>query len=266
MPKRKMTVLSEILNSTRNTLPEIYQRRTELERQAAAAAPPPEFAASFQGRQVALLAEVKRRSPSAGLINPALDPLHQAREYQAGGAAAISVLTEPHYFSGSLADLISVVQGVALPVLRKDFILDEVQLLEARAAGAAAVLLIVRALEQARLEALLQMATDLGLGTLVETHDAAELERALDTDARVIGVNARNLDNFSIDRKAAWQLLSRIPPERIAVAESGMASRADVELAAEAGADLVLVGGALAASPDPARLAAELSGVPRRGR
>jgi indole-3-glycerol phosphate synthase len=215
---------------------------------------------------VALVAEVKRRSPSRGLIAPGLDPVAQAAAYERGGAAAISVLTDGPHFGGSLEDLRRVAEVVSRPVLRKDFILDERQVLEARAAGASAVLLLVRALPAARLRALLRLATDLGLEGLVEAHGAGELGAALDSGARVVGINSRDLDTFVIDTERAWPLLARIPADRVAVAESGLATRADVERAAEAGADAVLVGTALSASAAPAELARALAAVPRRGR
>jgi indole-3-glycerol phosphate synthase len=215
---------------------------------------------------VALIAEVKRRSPSAGAINEGLDPVDLAQRYAAGGAAAISVLTEEAHFGGAIADLRAVTASVEVPVLRKDFIVDEVQLIEARAEGAAAALLIVRALSQGELRVLLGACAELGLGALVEAHDRAELDRALEAGATIIGINARNLDDFSIDIGSSLELLGTIPADLIAVAESGMSSLSHVARAAAAGADAVLIGGALAASPDPRGRAAELSGVGRRAR
>jgi indole-3-glycerol phosphate synthase len=151
-------------------------------------------------------------------------------------------------------------------LLRKDFILHEDQILEARAAGAAAVLLIVRALPAARLRALLAAAADAGLEALVEVHDRAELEVALANGAGIVGVNSRDLDTFEVDVAAAWELLARVPADRVAIAESGMAGRDDVAAAAQAGADAVLIGTALSASADPEALLADLVQVPRRGR
>ena len=153
-----------------------------------------------------------------------------------------------------------------MPLLRKDFILDELQVIEARAAGAAAVLLIVRALSPARLEALLACARATGLEAVVEVHTAAELDRALGAGAEIVGVNSRDLDTFRIDVADAWGLLARVPPDRVAVAESGMRGREDVERAAGAGADAVLIGTALSLAPDPAGLLRQLSEVVRRGR
>jgi indole-3-glycerol phosphate synthase len=258
--------LSEILRDTRATLPSLRRRAPEFERAASGRPPAASFRAVLRGQSVALIAEVKRRSPSAGSINEGLDPAALAAAYAKGGAAAISVLTEVAHFGGSIADLGAVVGAVDRPVLRKDFIVDEVQLLEARAAGASAALLIVRALEQEALVRLLRFAGTLGLDVLVETHDRRELERALDTDAAIIGVNARNLDTFEVDAAAAWELLQRIPADRVAVAESGMASVLDVQGAADAGADAVLIGSALARSGNPAECAAEFSRVGRHAR
>jgi indole-3-glycerol phosphate synthase len=186
--------------------------------------------------------------------------------YARAGASAISVLTDGPFFGGSLDDLRAVASAVEVPVLRKDFILAEEQLLEARAAGASAALLIVRALGEERLGQLVRVAREVGLETLVEVHTAEELEAAVDAGAEVIGVNSRDLDSFRIDVEAAWRLVGRVPADRVAVAESGMARVADAERAAAAGADAVLVGTALSASADPFALAAGLAGIGRRGR
>jgi indole-3-glycerol phosphate synthase len=260
------STLERILSTTREGLPALRVRRAELERAAAAAPVPPPFLGRWDRSRVALIAEVKRRSPSAGAIQVALDPVAHAQAYAGAGAAAISVLTDGPYFGGSLEDLRQVVAAVPVGVLRKDFILDELQLLEARAMGASAALLIVRALPQPRLVALAAFAAELGLTALVEAHDAEELDRALDSGAPVIGVNARSLDTFAIDTDAAWRLVSRIPRDRVAVAESGMARVEDVVRAAQSGADAVLIGTALSAAADPSTLAAQCAAVPRRGR
>jgi indole-3-glycerol phosphate synthase len=176
------------------------------------------------------------------------------------------VLTDGPFFGGSLEDLQGVAARLRLPLLRKDFILDELQVAEARAFGASAVLLIVRALTPGRLGELIRSASDWGLATLVEVHDARELDIALAADAPIIGVNSRNLDTFEIDVAAAWALLARVPSDRIAIAESGMATEADVRRASEAGADGVLIGTALSKAPDPSALVQALVAVPRRGR
>lgn len=262
----ELQVLEEIVAATRATLPALKSRRSELERAAGRRPVPPSFSRALNGPSVGLIAEVKRRSPSAGAINEGLDPVQLARAYASGGAAGISVLTESRYFGGSLADLEAVAGAAAVPVLRKDFILDEAQVLEARAAGASAVLLIARILPQAALVRLVEYTFGLGLDALVETHNSAEILRAVDAGAPIIGVNARDLDTFIIDTAAAWQLLAGLPADCIAVAESGMGSRADVELAAVAGANAVLIGSALASASDPAARARELSGIARHAR
>jgi indole-3-glycerol phosphate synthase len=260
------TTLTQILDITRAGLGALRARAGELERRAASAPPPPSFRAAFGGERVALVAEVKRRSPSGGAIREDLDPADRADRYARHGAAAISVLTDGPFFGGSIGDLEAVVGRVALPVLRKDFILEETQIVEARAAGAAAVLLIVRALPDARLRALLAFSAGLGLDALVEVHTAAELEIALAADAGIVGVNSRDLDTFRIDVAAAWSLLAAVPSDRVAIAESGMATPADVERAAAAGADGALVGTALSAAADPAAQVAAFAEVRRRGR
>jgi len=186
--------------------------------------------------------------------------------FRSGGAAAISVLTDEPHFGGSLDDLERVARAVALPVLRKDFILDEVQVFEARAAGASAVLLIVRALAPEELARLARVARDLDLGVLIEAHTEAELDRALAADPTAVGVNSRDLATFRVDLGAAERLVGRVPARVPVVAESGIETRSDVERFARAGADAVLVGTALARGADPAEGVRALAGVKRRGR
>jgi len=258
--------LDEILSSTRGRLDGLRRRGAALTREAQASPRPPSFRAALRRSQLAVIAEVKRRSPSVGSIREDLDPAERAELYASQGAAAISVLTDGPYFGGSLADLAEAARRVPVPILRKDFILDELQILEARAAGAAAVLLIVRALPRARLAELLGFAKEWGLDALIEVHTPAELSVALESGSEVIGVNSRDLDTFRIDIQHAWELLGRIPPDRIGVAESGMSTAADVECAAEAGADAVLIGTALSAASSPADLLRAFCQVPRRGR
>jgi indole-3-glycerol phosphate synthase len=260
------TTLTQILATTRAGLGALRARTPELERAALAAAAPPSLRRAFATDRVALVAEVKRRSPSAGAIREDLDPADRAERYARYGAAAVSVLTDGPFFGGSIADLEAVVERVAVPVLRKDFILEEIQILEARAAGAAAVLLIVRALPGPRLRELLRFTDGAGLDALVEVHTAAELETALAAGAHIVGVNSRDLDTFRIDVAAAWSLLASVPADRVAVAESGMSTAADVECAAAAGADGVLIGTALSAAADPAAQVAAFTEARRRGR
>jgi indole-3-glycerol phosphate synthase len=212
-----------------------------------------------------VIAEVKRRSPSAGAIREDLDPGERAALYSGHGAAAISVLTDARFFGGSIEDLRSAVRRAGAPVLRKDLIQDEVQIAEARVAGAAAVLLIVRALGD-RLQQLLHYASGTGLEALVEVHTEEELNIALGAGATIIGVNSRDLDTFSIDTERALAIISQVPAGCLAVAESGMAQRDDVNRAAAAGADAVLIGTALSAAAQPGELLRELTRVPRRAR
>jgi indole-3-glycerol phosphate synthase len=258
--------LDQILSSTRDSLPSLHARRAAVEREAARARPAPSLAGALRRDTVAVIAEVKRRSPSAGSIREDLDPAERAARYARRGAAAISVLTDAPYFGGSIADLRAAAARTTVPVLRKDFILDELQVLEARAAGAAAVLLIVRALPPARLSALLATTAAAELDALVEVHTREEVTRALDAGARIVGVNSRDLDTFRIDTGAAWAMLESIPADVVAVAESGMVTEADVEAAARAGADAVLIGTALSAARDPDALLGRLTGIGRHAR
>lgn len=260
------TTLERILASTQASIGSLRAKRSEIEASALRVPIPPPLLSAWDRKRIALIAEVKRKSPSAGAISEDLDPVAHASTYSKSGASAVSVLTDGPFFGGSLEDLRGVSGVVAIPVLRKDFILDELQIAEARAAGASAVLLIVRALTQPRLIELLKATREMGLEALVEAHDARELDRALSGGATIVGINSRNLDNFHIDIPAAWALLARIPREVVAIAESGMASEADVIRAAEAGADGVLIGTALSSSPDPSSMVTAVSSVPRRGR
>lgn len=209
----------------------------------------------------AVIAEIKRASPSAGRIAD-VDPAERACVCQAAGAAAISVLTEPHHFDGSLADLRAVHLATRIPVLRKDFLVHPSQLMETRVEGADAVLLIAAVLTDLELKAMLAAADDLGLGALVETHSEEDLERALATGATVIGVNARDLETLEVDDDRALQLLERVPDDRIAVMESGISTRGQVERATLAGATAVLVGEALMRADDPGAKLRELRGSP----
>jgi indole-3-glycerol phosphate synthase len=210
------------------------------------------------GARVSLLAEVKRASPSRGVLSAALDPVAQALAYARAGAAALSVLTDARYFHGSLEDLVAVRAAVDCPVLRKEFVIDEYQLWEARAAGADAVLLIVAALDGLALRDLFHAAGGLGLSTLVEAHTAAELEVALALGAPVIGINNRDLQTLTTSLDVSLRLLPAIPPGPVAVSESGISTRADVERVVAAGAHAVLVGEALVRAADVAALAREL--------
>ena len=258
--------LSTILRATRERIGALGPQRAALRRAALEAPAPRPWVPALGGAHVAVIAEVKRRSPSAGAIADALAPAAHARAYVAGGAAAISVLTDEAHFGGSLADLDAVHDAVAVPLLRKDFIIDAAQLFEARIHGASAVLLIVRALEPAVLADLAMQARELGLARLVEVHGPAELEPALRVGPDAVGVNARDLETLRVDVRGSEALLRAVPAGVLAVAESGLATRADVIQVAAWGADAVLVGTSVAGAADPASAVRALTGVPRSGR
>lgn len=209
------------------------------------------LAALAPSDRVKIIAEVKRASPSRGALADIADPASLAVSYQTGGASAISVLTEGRRFKGSLADLENVRSAVSVPVLRKDFIAEPYQVFEARAAGADLVLLIVAALDQATLRELHDLIIQLGMTPLVETHSADEVERALDVGAQVIGVNARDLSTFELDRDLFGRLADRIPSGVIRIAESAVLAPEDVTHYRAAGADVVLIGEALVRGDDP---------------
>ena len=238
-------------------------RRAELERLCASVAPGPSLLAVLRSESVALLAEVKRRSPSKGVISEGLDAAARAQAYADGGAAAVSVLTETAHFGGSTADLIQVRRDSRLPALKKDFHVEPIQLLEARALGASAALLIARALSPERMAGLMRLGRELGLELLVEVRDEAELERSLAEGATMVGVNNRDLETLVIDPDTAIRLIPLIPRAVVSIAESGIRSRADVERYAAAGADAVLVGSSLSAASDPVAATRALAGVPR---
>ncbi|HZP27532.1 MAG TPA: indole-3-glycerol phosphate synthase TrpC [Acidimicrobiia bacterium] len=264
-----MSVLDEILTSKRAEIDGLRARRAELTAAARTAAPPRDFAGALRrgDGELAVIAEIKRRSPSKGELAPDLVPADTARAYAAGGAACLSVLTDGPYFGGALADLRAARTATDLPVLRKDFTLDPLQMVEARAAGADAVLLIVAALpDDGRLRELHDAAIGLGLAVLVEAHDEGELDRALAAGARVVGVNARDLGNFDEDLSVGERLAKRIPPEIVAVAESAIRSVDDARRMADAGYDAVLVGEALVRAADPTGLVAAFAAVPRQRR
>lgn len=258
--------LAILLRDARSRADSLKPRQAALERGAEAAASVRPWVPAFAGPRVTVIAEVKRRSPSAGPIAPDLDPVAHAVACVRGGARAISVLTDPIHFGGTVEDLRAVSAAVSVPVLRKDFILDPLQLLEARAAGASAVLLIVRALAPTTLMALVREAEGLGLGTLVEVHKAREVDAALEAGARVIGVNARDLDTFAVNLPGVESVLARLPGDVVAIAESGVTDVHDVERVAAWGADGILVGTGVARAPSPEIAVRALAAVPRRGR
>lgn len=252
------------------TLVEAARRRAEALRGAEGIqrpeVTPPSFAEALRrGGTVALIAEIKRKSPSRGDINPGIDAGDRARAYARAGAAALSVLTEPTQFGGSLTDL-DAAAGAGLPMLRKDFIVDRMQVLEASHHGASAVLLIAKAVDPAHLADLHGEASGLGLDVLVEVHDEQELQIALDARYQIIGVNNRDLETLAIDQSTGARLIPMIPAGTIAVYESGISTREDVERAASLGADAILVGTALSSADDPSRGVQNLTSVPRQNR
>ncbi|MFT3877986.1 MAG: indole-3-glycerol phosphate synthase TrpC [Propioniciclava sp.] len=248
-----MGVLDDIVAGVREDLAAREAARPLAEVTDAVAGTPPARSVlpALRAPGVSVIAEVKRRSPSKGALADIPDPTALAREYAAGGATAISVLTEQRRFSGTLADLVAVRAAVDTPLLRKDFIVTEYQLWEARAAGADLALLIVAALDDADLARLHGLALDLGLTPLVEVHTAEETRRAVALGAELIGVNNRNLQTLEVDLAQFEKLAGLIPGDRVKVAESGILGIADVERVAAAGADAILVGEALVKHGDP---------------
>jgi indole-3-glycerol phosphate synthase len=255
-----VSVLDEILEGVRADLAE-RQEHAPLEhlKEAAARAPSPRDAmVALKGPDVAVIAEVKRASPSKGAMAAIADPAALAVDYEAGGARVISVLTEPRRFGGSLEDLAAVRDAVRVPLLRKDFVVSSYQLWEARAHGADMALLIVAALEQNALVSLVERAISIGLLPLVEVHTKDELTRAIDAGAQVIGVNARNLATLEVDRTVFARLAPLIPEGIIKIAESGVRGPHDLLAYAAAGADAVLVGESLVTGKDPRSAVADL--------
>jgi len=246
-------ILDDILAETRRTVARAKEARplAALVREAEAAPPPRGFAPALRGEDIACIAEFKRRSPSAGWIREQGDPVQIARAYEAAGAAALSVLTDGPFFGGALADLGLARTAVGLPALRKDFMVDPYQVPEARAAGADAILLIVAALEDRELSALLAEAERFRLDVLVEAHDGAEVDRAVALGAKIIGINHRDLRTFEMDMSLAARLRDRIPADRLVVAESGIRTAGDVQRMRNAGVNAILVGENLMRGEDP---------------
>ena len=246
-----MSVLDEIISGVKEDLAERKIPRSEIETAAYGADPVIDCLPIMRAQEMAVIAEVKRSSPSKGALAAIADPAALAEQYQEAGASAISVLTERRRFSGSLADLDAVRKRVTLPILRKDFMVDEYQFFEARAHGADLVLLIVAALSARQLNDYYEMATELGMASLIEVHTHDELERAMEINPRIIGINSRNLKTLEVDQSAFAELLPEIPAEIIRVAESGISARSEVEVARGFGADAILVGEALVRAGDP---------------
>ena len=258
-----VNLLDEILQATRARVARARKIKSfnDLDSIARDQSPGRHFEAAIRGGEISVIAEFKRRSPSVGPIREDADPAQVAAAYEEGGAAALSVLTEPQFFSGSLADLVAARSACYLPVLRKDFIVDIYQVAEARAAEADAVLLIVAALPDRGLFAdLAAAAREYGLAALIEIHEARELDAAFEVEPDLIGVNQRDLRTFEVDRGLAVRLRNEIPDSVTVVAESGIRTKADVGKLEEAGIDAVLIGETLMTAPDPALALGELLG------
>jgi indole-3-glycerol phosphate synthase len=262
MTGRPADLLETIVAATRTR---VQARRAvvseaALEARVASQAATRGFRAALSRPGVHVIAECKRRSPSKGVLRADYDPVRIARSYEQAGAAAISVLTEPTFFDGELSHLEAVRAAVEIPLLRKDFTIDRYQLLEARAAGADAILLIVAALDDSSLMTLRREAATLGLDALVEVHDDAELDRAIGAGAELIGVNNRNLRTLHVEVEASERLATRLPAHVVAVAESGLRSRGDIDRLAARGYRAFLVGERLMTAEDPGAALGALTG------
>ena len=262
MATRAAPILTRILESRRAAIAELKAggMAAGLSRSVATAPAPVDFRAALVGDRVALIAECKERSPSGGWLQRPYDPVGLARRYATNGAAAISVLTEPEFFGGTLDHLQAIRATVGVPLLCKDFIVDPVQVMAARAAGADAVLLIVAILDDARLRDLLAVTHGYGMQALVEVHDETEVERALQADAAIIGINNRDLTAMQTVKDTTTRLRPLIPAGHLVVSESGIDSRADMDALERLGVNAALVGESLLRAPDLEAKVRELSG------
>ena len=260
-----MSVLDSIIEGVREDLAARRKPLAQLQEAMDIAAPVRDPLKTLLSNELSVIAEVKRSSPSKGALAIIADPASLAEQYENAGASVISVLTERRRFGGSLADLDAVRSRVNIPILRKDFMVDEYQFFEARAHGADVVLLIVAALSKSQLIDFHQLSEGLGMRALVEVHTHDELERALEISPRIVGVNSRNLKTLDVDAKAFAELLPLIPTDVVRVAESGISTRAEVEFAQSNGASAILVGEALVKSSSPELAMRELLGGDRIG-
>jgi indole-3-glycerol phosphate synthase len=262
MATRAAPILERILESRRAAIAELKAdgNPARLARSVAQAPAPADFRAALVAETVTLIAECKERSPSGGVLQRPYDPVALARRYVASGAAALSVLTEPEFFGGSLEHLRAIRVAVGVPLLCKDFIVDPVQVTAARAAGADAVLLIVAVLDDAHLRDLLAVTRGYGMQALVEVHDEGEVERALQADAAIIGINNRDLTTMRTDKGTTGRLCPLIPAGHVTVSESGIDSRADIEALLRLGVNAALVGESLLRAGDLEAKVRELSG------
>ena len=256
-------ILNEIIAHKKKELAGTKQEKSLADVKSAAADREPTrgFERALAGAgEVRLIAEVKKASPSKGIIREDFDPVEIARTYAASGATCVSVLTEEKYFQGSLDYLAAIRSAVGLPILRKDFIIDEYQVYETRAAGADALLLIAACLDRSQMEDYLGTAQGIGLDALVEVHTARDLDKALSINATLVGVNNRNLNTFGVDLQTTIDMVKDIPDDRTVVSESGIRTRNDVVMLQEAGVDAVLVGESLMREQDPGKKVKELLG------
>lgn len=246
-----MTILDRILEVKRAEIAAAKARAPEVERKAKAAAAPRDFVGALRARNPAVIAEIKKASPSRGVLRAQFDPAAIARSYEGAGAACLSVLTDAQFFQGSAADLAAAKSACALPVLRKDFVVEPFQVWESRAMGADCILLIAACLAKREMRELERLAHELGMAVLVEVHDAAELEAALTLQTPLIGINNRNLKSFETKLETTLDLLPRVPPNRMAITESGILVSEDVSRLRNAGIRAFLVGEAFMRAADP---------------
>ena len=262
-----MNILEKIIETKSLEVDNLKRHFKKLLLESEKVSPPRDFLHSLMSDDlVGVIAEVKRRSPGAGAIRPKLNPVSLATDYESSGAVALSILTDTEYFGGSLKDLREVREFVGLPILRKDFIIDESQIYESLVSGADAILLIVSVLDDEQLRDYREMAESLGMAALIEAHDLSEVERGLSAGASLLGINNRNLKTFDTNLKTTIDLIREIPPEVVLVSESGVHSKEDVSMLGEAGVDAVLVGESLLRKDDPGKGVRNLSGQDKRGR
>ena len=262
-----MNILEKIIETKSLEVKNLKRHLKNLLLESEEVSPPRDFLNSLMSDDlVGVIAEIKRRSPGAGAIRPKLNPVSLATNYESSGAVALSILTDTKYFGGSLKDLREVRDFVGLPILRKDFIIDESQIYESLVSGADAILLIVSVLDDEQLRDYREMAESLGMAALIEAHDLSEVERGLSAGASLLGINNRNLKTFDTNLKTTIDLIREIPPEVVLVSESGVHSKEDVSMLGEAGVDAVLVGESLLRKDDPGKGVRNLSGQDKRGR
>lgn len=261
MLRTQSGLLAEIVQQKKHEVADLHARGALLEQQAhERKSHPRSFANALRTRQAGIIAEIKKASPSKGLLQPDFHPAFIAHTYEQGGAACLSVLTDKPYFQGSLHDLEAARAAVSLPVLRKDFTIDRIQVFEAASHGADAILLIAAILETSELATLRELASSLGLASLVEVHDHDELSKAIDSGAEIIGVNNRDLDTLEVSLDTSLRLSYLMPSNVIRVSESGIHTRADIDLLRGAGFHAFLIGESLMRSPDPLALLKSLTG------